>query len=63
MKTRVLYVTEQQLVKAINKTIEGLDSDDLAKLAKHILGGMITYDEADEKYEVIPDETYGGAFD
>jgi hypothetical protein len=57
-----MIVTDEQLVTAMEKEIEDIDSDELALLAGDWLGGLCWYTN-DGLFSFIPDEHYCGALD
>lgn len=56
-----LIVTDEQLVKALEKAIEDMDADELAHIAGETLGGKCWYLN-DATYSFEPDDNYYGAF-
>ena len=55
-------VTDEQLVTALEKHIEDVDADELARIGGEALGGKCWYLN-DGTYSFEPDENYYGAFD
>lgn len=58
-----ITVTAEQLCTAIEKVVNELDLDDLAKVAGDFLGGLCVWSDEDCNFVFVTDENYEGALD
>lgn len=58
-----IFLSEEQLERAIEEAMNGLDMEDLCVVAGDLLGGTCWVKTDGDGYGFIPNDMYGGVFD